>query len=140
MDQKLKESLPQLTLQTLHQLDRGKLDRQFSRAIARAMQNISEFPCKGSKAEPREIALVFKLTPEIRFTKNAIETAMGQTEVMIPEIVGVTVSARIKDKFPIFESDDVRMVTEVVNGNIKDARFNPNNNSRPEQLELDLDE
>ena len=42
MDQKLKTALPQLTLESLHELDRGKLNRQFTRAIGRALSNISE--------------------------------------------------------------------------------------------------
>ena len=139
MEQKLKDALPQLTLDSIHRLDRGKLERQFARAIARAMSNISEFPCKGDKVEVREISLVFRLTPEIRFSKRSIESGMGQCEATVPEICGVMVNAHIKDKFPIFQTDDVRLAVDVVNGQIKDARFNPDNNQRPDQLELDLD-
>ncbi len=140
VDKSFKDGLPQLELSTLHELDRGKLDRQFSRAIARALHNISEFPCKGDKVECREIALVIRLTPEVRFAKTSVETGMGHAEASVPEIVGVTVNAHIKDKFPIFQTDDVRLAVDVVNGQIKDVRFNPNNNVRPEQMELNLDE
>ncbi len=139
MDQRLKDTLPQLSLESLHQLDGGKLARQFRRAIARAMQNISEFPCRGEKVETREICLVVKLTPEVTFKKVSHETAMGQAEYTAPEIIGIAASCFIKDKFPIFQTDDVRMAVDIVNGQINDLRFNPNNNNRPDQLELDLD-
>lgn len=140
MDQRLKNELPQLSLESLHELDRGKLARQFRRAIARAMQNISEFPCKGEKVESREISIVLKLTPEVKFNKISLETAMGQAEALRPEIIGISAACYIKDKFPIFQTDDVRMAIDIVNDQITDVRFNPNNNNRPDQLELDLDE
>lgn len=140
MDQRLKEELPQLSLESLHQLDRGKLARQFRRAVTRAMQNISEFPCKGEKVESREISLVVKLTPEVKFNKIGIETAIGNAEALQPEIIGISAACYIKDKFPIFQTDDVRMAVDIINGQISDVRFNPNNNNRPDQLELDLDD
>jgi hypothetical protein len=136
MDAKLKEHLPQISLGSLSKLDRGRLARQFQRAIFRTLQNISEFPVRGDKAETREIVIRVRLTPEIKFVKRAIETALGQTEGSFPEITGLMINADIKDKLPIFQTDDVRCAIDVVNGDIKDCRFNPDNNINPTQLEL----
>ena len=136
MDAKLKQSLPQLKLETLHHLDRGKLARQFQRAIARTLQNITEFPCRGDKPETREIVLRIRITPEVKFEKTAVETAYGHSEASVPRIVGLSINADIKDKLPIFQTDDVRFVVEMINGQITDARFNPANNINPAQLDL----
>jgi hypothetical protein len=46
----------------------------------------------------------------------------------------------VKSAIPDSETADVRMVVDVVNGRIADARFNPANNDEPEQLEFDYDE
>ena len=71
--------------------------------------------------------------------KRPIENAYGMSEVEVPEIVGMTVKAIIKDKLPIFESSNVSLITEVRNGRINDLRFNPNNSINPSQLEIDFD-
>lgn len=44
MDQKLKEKLPSLTLETLARLDRGKFARQFDEVYGHVVDNISRYP------------------------------------------------------------------------------------------------
>lgn len=136
LDEKLKARLPQLTLETLHQFDGGKLNRQFKRAMHRAVENISEFPLRNGKPESREITLRVVVTPVVKTTKRAMESAFGSVEVDVPEIAGLAVRCVIKDKLPIFESGLVNMAVEVRGGRITDARFNPNNSENPGQLEL----
>ena len=139
LNEKTAPHLLPLTLDSLPKLSRGQLNRQFAAAVGRALDSISEFPCKGEKVESREIVISITLTPEIKFEKRAIETAYGQTEAAVPQIVGVAMKACIKGKNPAFSTDDIRMAVNVVNGRVKGAMFNPNNNHSPEQLELDLE-
>lgn len=140
MDQKLKDTLPQLTLATLHQVDRGALNRQFNRKFAAALQDISEFPVRNGKPEPREITIKITITPEIAQRKKAIEGPMGVQEVDIPEVVGLRLQAVVKDKMPVFQTSDVSFVVDNRNGRIADARFNPENPSCPNQLEMPFDD
>ena len=139
MDQKMKEKLPQLSLDSLSSYDRGKLDRQFTKCLSRVLANISDYPVRGQKAEPRKITLEITLTPIVKFSKTSVETSMGNREAEVPEIVGLLTGIQIKDKVPVFQSDDVVMAVEMKGERIADLRFNPNNNNRPDQLEFDLE-
>lgn len=136
MDQALKEKLPQLSLSNLHQLDQGKLSRQWNRLMGRIIENISDFPIRDGKPETREISIRILMCPQVKNRKQALETSYGVTEVDVPEICGMTVKAIIKDKLPIFESGNVECLVDVRNGRISDLRFNPNNSQNPSQLEL----
>ena len=140
MKKELKEKLPQLGLPTLHQLDRGGLAKRFADAIGMCLANIAQYPCRDGKAETRAVHLSVYLTPELKFKNQAVETASGHTEVKVPEICGLMVRAKVKSAIPDSETADVRMVVDVVNGRITDARFNPANNEMPEQLEMEFDE
>jgi len=140
MDPRLKDKLPQITLESLHKFDQGRLNRQFARAIARILDNISEFPCRDGKPESREVSIKLTVTPQIRKVKKPVETAYGHNEIEVPEIFGLMISAMIKDKLPIFKSGDVVCAVDVRNGRITDARFNPANSLAPEQMELFDDE
>lgn len=141
MKKELKDKLPQLTLDTLPKLDRGALAKRFSDAIAVCIQNISQYPCRDGKAETRAVHVALFLTPEIKLKKQCVESSGGrQVEVDVPEIVGLVVRAKVKSSIPDAETADVRMVVDVVAGRITDARFNPENNDAPDQLELFEDE
>jgi len=135
-------NLPQLTLENLHLLDGGKLKRQFKLAIGRVLENISEFPVRNGKPETREINIKVIVAPTIKKTKRPIEGPYGVQEVEVPEISGLVVKAVIKDKLPIFESGNVICKVELVNGRLRDATFNPENSSNPDQMSLldDLDD
>lgn len=137
MKKELKERLPQLGLGTLHQLDRGGLAKRFSDAIGMCLTNIAQYPCRDGKAETRAVHLSVYLTPELKMKKRGVETAGGrQVEVDVPEICGLIVRAKVKSAIPDSETADVRMVVDLMNGRITDARFNPENNDNPDQLEL----
>lgn len=141
MNQKLKEHLPQLTIQNLGQLDRGSVARRFGDAVEQILANISKFPCRdGNKVETRSLELKVFFTPELRLDKRGIESANGnQMEVDVPELSGVSVRVKIKSALPDAETADVKMACDIINGRIADMRFNPNNNKAPDQLEFDLD-
>lgn len=137
MKQELKEKLPQLGLATLHQLDHGGLSKRFSDAIGMCLANIAQYPCRDGKPETRAVHLSVYLTPELNFKKQGIErSGGGVAEVMVPEICGLLVRAKVKSAIPDSETADVRMVVDLTNGRITDARFNPQNNDQPDQLEL----
>ena len=130
--------LKQLGLDNLHLIDQGKLLRQWNRVLARLLENISDFPVRDGKPESREISIRLQLTPRIKKSKKSMETGYGQTEVEVPEIVGLTIKAIVKDKLPIFETGDVECAVEMKNGRIADARFNPANSAAPTQMDFDF--
>ena len=139
MNQKLKEHLPQLNLDSLGQLDRGAVERRFGDAIESVLANISKFPFRDqNKVETRAIHLAVFITPELRLFKQAVEGNNGrQVEVDVAELAGLSVRVKIKSALPDAETADVRMACDIVNGRINDVRFNPENNAKPDQLELE---
>lgn len=142
MNQKLKDHLPQLALNTLGQLDRGAVERRFRDAINCVLDNISKFPFRdNTKVETRAIHLSVFLTPELRMFKSAVESGHGrQVEVDVAELAGLSVRVKIKSNLPDAETADVRMACDIINGKINDVRFNPDNNAKPDQLELEYTE
>lgn len=137
MKKELKDRLPQLGLATLHQLDRGGLAKRFSDAVGMCLANIAQYPCRDGKAETRVVELKVYITPELKMKKRGVETSGGrQVEVDVPEICGLMVRAKVKSAIPDSETADVRLVVDMINGRIADARFNPDNNDNPDQLEL----
>lgn len=140
MNPKLAEMLPQFTMETLSQLDRGAVERRVNDELAQAYNNISRFPCRdGGKVEPRKVIIEVTLTPELKKIKTAVEVGGRQQEVDSFELSGIVVRAKVKGVHPDAETADVRMLCDIVNNRIQGVYFNPENNERPEQLELDLD-
>lgn len=139
MDIKLKEQLPSFNMSNLPQLDRGAVERRVNDAIAAALNNISRFPFRdGGKVEVRKVIIEVQITPELRKIKTPVESAFGTTDLDSFELSGISVRAKVKGVHPDAETDDVRMLCDIQNQVVKGVYFNPNNNSRPDQLELDL--
>lgn len=139
---KLKEQLPQFNIEHLGEMDRNAVARRGNAALALCLENISQFPFRdGGKVETRKVTIEINLTPELKETKVAVELPGGrQQEVKHFELAGVTARVKIKSALPDAETGDVRMACDIHNGKIKEARFNPENNEAPDQLELDLDD
>lgn len=142
MNQKLKEHLPQLNLDSLGELDRGAVERRFRDAMDSVLTNISKFPFRDqNKVETRAIHLSVFMTPELKLFKQAVEGPNGrQVEVDVAELAGLSVRVKIKSALPDAETADVRMACDIINGRINDVRFNPDNNGKPEQLSLEYDD
>ncbi len=140
MDPALRERLSPLDLGTLAKFDGGRLNRQFVRKVRRVLDDISEFPLRAGKPEPRQITIVLTIVPEVAQKKKGIESGGSQREIDVPVIVGLSAFGVIKDKLPIYRSNDVNFAVDVKNDRIMDARFNPNNSQSPNQMEFDLDD
>lgn len=139
MDAKLAERLPEFTMENLSQLDRGAVERRVNDAITQAMSNISRFPFKDAgKVEVRKVIIEVQITPELRKIKVPVESGRGTHEAESFELSGVSVRAKVKGVNPDAETADVRMICDIRQERIQAVYFNPNNNDRPEQLELDL--
>lgn len=139
---KLREKLPEFKMEHLSELDRGSVGRRVDDAVRMCLDNISKFPHRdGGKPEVRRVDIAVFLTPELKETTVPVETGGGRVQdVKHMELVGVSVRVKVKSSLPDAESADVKMACEVRNGVIKEVRFNPHNNTTPEQLELDLDD
>lgn len=141
MNPKLKEMLPEFCMENLAQLDRGAVERRVNDELNQAFNNISRFPCRdGGKVEPRKVIIEVTLTPEVKEIKQGVEVNGRQQEVSAYELAGVSVRAKVKGVHPDAETADVRMLCDMQNQRIQSVYFNPNNNDRPEQLELDLED
>lgn len=137
---KLREQLPEFTMEHVGEMDRGAVERRVNYAIKQCLQDIARFPFRdGGKVEPRKVVLELVLTPEVKAVKVGVEVAGRQQEVDSYELHGISVRAKVKSAVPDAETADVRMVCDIQNNQILDVRFNPDNNDRPDQLELDLE-
>lgn len=140
MDQETRERLKPVSFETLQVYDRDSLARRLADAWRNILDNISRYPVRDGKPEPRKIIIELTIIPEVAKCKQAIETSGGHREIEVPKVVGLRSFATIKDKLPLFQSSDVNMAVDVRNDRIVDARFNPNNPASPNQLEFDLDD
>ena len=140
MNSKLKDMLPELNMSNLAQLDRGAVERRVNDELSQAFNNISRFPCRdGGKVEVRKVVIEVTLTPEVKSVKQGIEVNGRQQEVEAFELCGVSARVKVKGVHPDAETADVRMLCDIENGRIQSAHFNPDNNDRPEQLEIDFE-
>lgn len=137
---KLKASLPQLQMANLGSLDRGAVARRVNEAISLAANNISKYPFRdGGKVEARKVVIEIVMTPMIEAVKIGVEGAGRQYEADGFELTGICTRVKVKSALPDAETADIKMLCEMKSGAITDIRFNPQNNMRPEQLELDLE-
>jgi hypothetical protein len=139
MDQETRERLKPVNFQTLEVYDRGSLARRLGDAWRNILDNISRYPLRDGKAEPRKIIIELTIIPEVAKVKEGMERNGRQQEIEVPRIVGLKTFATIKDKLPTFQSSEVCMAVDIRNDRIVDARFNPNNPSSPNKLEFDLE-
>ena len=141
INEKLKAALPQLSMDTLGKLDRGAVARRVNDAISLCLANISKFPCRDAgKVETRKVTVDILMTPVVKAIKQGVEVNGRQQEVDAFDLVGITTRVKVKSGLPDAESADVTMLCEIQNGTIRDVRFNPTNNSAPDQMELAYDD
>jgi len=141
VDQKLKDSLEELNFAGVGKLDHGSVARRMNMAIAEALRDISQYPFRdGGKVEARKVVMSVIITPVLRETKEVVFIENRNQEVKGFALDSVTARVKITCNRPDVESADVKILCDIQGGAIRSAHFNPENNHRPEQLELpDMD-
>lgn len=132
-----------LTLRDMLYIDGGRVAKEFDQKVQDVYLNISRYPCVMNDGEvkttARQLNLTVEVTPEIKISKMAVETANSALMSHTPVINGLDLSVVVGSKVPAFKASGIKMIAKVKGGRLTGAFFNPNNNENPAQQEFDFD-